>query len=125
DDGAWSFPGVPQPGYYLLTFSKPGYQTQRFIVDSSGTKATKPLEVTMQAGDGSLSGSVAGPDGPGGGATVTITDGTTTITTSSTTTGAGNPVGTWAVDGLSTPSNYLVSVTKQRYGTESKLITVA
>ncbi len=125
DDGAWSFPGVPQPGYYLLTFSKPGYQTQRFIVDSSGTKATKPLEVTMQAGDGSLSGSVAGPDGPVGGATVTITDGTTTITTSSTTTGAGNPVGTWAVDGLSTPSNYLVSVTKQGYGTESKLITVA
>jgi hypothetical protein len=118
-DGAWSFPAVPKPGYYLLTFSKPGFQTVRYIVDSATAAATKPLNVTMSAGQGQLNGVVTGPRGRVGGATITITDGTNTITTSTDSTG---DIGSWSVVGLSTPSSYLVSASADGLGTESKLV---
>lgn len=121
-DGAWSFPAVPKPGYYLITFAKPGFQTARYIVDSATAAATKPLNVTMSAGQGQLNGVVTGPHGRVGGATITITDGTNTITTSTDTTG---DIGSWAVVGLSTPSSYLVSASTDGLGTESKLVPLA
>ncbi|MEO6885020.1 MAG: carboxypeptidase-like regulatory domain-containing protein, partial [Jatrophihabitantaceae bacterium] len=118
-DGAWAFPGVKVPGYYLLTFSKPGYQTQRYIVDSSAAIATQPLKVQLVPGQGALSGTVTGPKGVVGAAQVTITDGTNTITASSNSKGL---VGQWSVTGLSTPSTYLVSVSKDGMSTESALV---
>ena len=121
-DGAWSFAGVTSPGYYLLTFAKPGYQTQRYIVDASAQVATQPLKVELSPGQGSLHGVVTGPDGPVGAAQVTITDGTNTITTSSNSKGA---IGTWTVTGLSTPSSFLVTATKDGMSAESDLVTLA
>lgn len=120
-DGAWSFPNVKAPGYYLLTFAKPGYQTQRYVVDASAAIATQPLKINLVAGKGRLSGTIRGPSGLLGGAEITITDGTNTITTSSNSRGA---VGSWSVDGLSTPSSYLVSAAKDGLGTESQLVTL-
>jgi len=119
--GAWSFPGIKAPGYYLLTFSKPGYQTARYIVDSSTVASTQPLEVPMSPGEGRLSGTVHGPSGLVGGATVTITDGVNTLTTSSNSKGT---VGSWAIGGASTPSTYLVLVSRPGLGAESKLVTL-
>jgi hypothetical protein len=120
-DGAWSFPNVKAPGYYLLTFAKPGYQTQRYIVDSSAAIATQPIKVQLVPGQGSLHGTVRGPKGLVGAAQITITDGTNTITASSNSTGS---VGNWSIDGLSTPSTYLVSVSKDGMSTESSLVTL-
>ncbi|MDT4893880.1 MAG: large repetitive protein [Pseudonocardiales bacterium] len=121
-DGAWSFSGVKAPGYYLLVFTKPGYQTQRYIVDSSTAVAAQPLAVTLAPGQGSLSGQILTSSGqPVGAAQITITDGTNTITTSSNSKGA---VGTWSVNGLSTPSSYLVSASKDGMGTESSIVTL-
>jgi hypothetical protein len=120
-DGAWSFGGVRNPGYYLVTFSKSGYQTQRYVIDSSSPAATQPLNVTLAPGQGSLSGKITGPGGAVGGASITISDGTNTITTSSLSKGA---VGTWSVDGLSTPDSYLVSATKDGDSTESQLVSL-
>lgn len=119
-DGAWSFPGVPKPGYYLLAFSKPGYQSVSYVIDSTTASATKPLTVTMAPGQGQLNGVVTGPDGKRvGGATVTLTDGTETVTTSTDSTG---DVGSWSVVGLSTPASYLVSATAAGMSTASKLV---
>lgn len=118
-DGAWAFPGVQMPGYYLLTFSKPGFQTQRYIVDSSTAIATQPLKVLLLPGQGSLQGTVTGPGGPVGAAQITITDGTNTITASSNSKGQ---IGSWSVTGLSTPASYLVTATKNGMSTESQLI---
>ncbi|MEO9139101.1 MAG: carboxypeptidase regulatory-like domain-containing protein, partial [Jatrophihabitans sp.] len=120
-DGAWSFPRVPAPGYYELTFSKPGYQTERYVLDSSTAVATQPLKVELVPGQGSLHGSVLGPGGAIGAAQVTITDGTNTITTSSNSKGA---VGDWTIDGLSTPASYLVTAAKNGMSTESALINL-
>ncbi|MDQ1737370.1 MAG: large repetitive protein, partial [Pseudonocardiales bacterium] len=119
-DGAWSFPGIAAPGYYLATFAKAGYQTQRFVINAAETVATQPLVVSLNPGQGSLSGTVTGPRGPVGGAQMTITDGTNTITTSTASTGA--DVGRWTVTGLSTPSTYLITASKDGLGTESKLL---
>ncbi|WP_372728282.1 carboxypeptidase regulatory-like domain-containing protein [Nocardioides sp.] len=106
-DGTWSFPRVSAPGYYLLTFSKLGYQTQRFVLDSTNEAAQEPLEVDLEPGDGRLSGRITRADGGAvGGAEITITDGTNTITTSS---NSGGRVGTWQVEGLATPGDYVVS----------------
>ncbi|SOD70955.1 carboxypeptidase family protein [Jatrophihabitans sp. GAS493] len=121
-DGAWSFAGVNAPGYYLLTFAKPGYQTQRYVVNSAESVATQPLKVTLASGLGSLSGRIAGPGGGVGGAQITITDGTNTLTTSTTSTGSG--VGDWSISGLSTPSTYLVTATRSGLGTESRVVVL-
>lgn len=120
-DGAWSFPQVPAPGLYLVTFTKPGFQTQRYVVDSATLAAQQPLKISMVPGEGTLSGTVLGPNGKGvGQAQVTISDGTNTFTTTTDTKGA---VGSWMVHGLSTPDTYLVSAAKDGLGLESQLVT--
>lgn len=126
-NGAWSFAGISSPGYYLLTFTKPGYQTRKYILNAADADASKPLTVAMTAGAGRLSGRITGPDGPLGGATITITDGADTLATSSTSstkTGSG-AIGDWALDGLSAPGSFLVSASKDGLSLESALITLA
>ncbi|MEI5671610.1 MULTISPECIES: carboxypeptidase regulatory-like domain-containing protein [unclassified Nocardioides] len=122
-DGSWAFPAVETPGYYLVSFSKPGYQTQRFVVDSSSAAAAEPLEVDLKAGEGSLSGRITDQDGkPEGGATVTITDGTNTAVTSSNSEG---DVGAWSIEGLSTPSTYVVTATQHDMSSEARVVALA
>jgi len=121
-DGSWAFAGVRKPGYYLLTFTKNGFQKQSFVVDSSSEASAEPLEVDLAAGEGTLSGTVTGPNGNVGGATVTITDGTNTLTTSSNSRGR---VGHWEVKGLSTPGSYVVQATKPSLSSESRMVSLA
>ena len=121
-NGAWSFAGVTAPGYYLLTFAKPGYQTRQYILDAADADATEPLPVAMTAGTGSLTGRITGPAGAVGGATITISDGQNVVATSSTSAGG---IGSWKVDGLSTPGTFLVSAGKDGLSLESSLITLA
>jgi hypothetical protein len=120
-DGSWSFAGIGSPGYYLLTFTKAGYQTRKYIINAADADAAQPLPVTLTAGNGSLSGSITGPSGPVGGASLTISDGSNTISTSSASKGS---VGQWKVDGLSTPGTFLVSASRDGLGLESALVTL-
>lgn len=123
-DGAWSFANVVPVGFYVLQFSKPGYQTQRFIIDPTSAAATQPMKVTLAPGTGSLHGVVHNTAGGNvGAATITITDGTNTLTTS--TISKGNGIGTWSVTGLSTPSDYLVSASHDGLGVASRLVSLA
>ena len=119
-DGAWAFAGLSATGRYLLTFAKPGYETQRFWV-TGAQAAAAPLELALTPGRGSLAGVVTGPSGPAGGVVLTISDGTTTVTTRTATSGQ---VGSWRVDGLSTPSTYLVTASSQTLGAQSRLVTL-
>jgi len=120
-DGSWAFAGIHAPGYYLLTFSKAGYQTKRYVISPTvGTDPT-PLTVPLAAGNGHLSGAVTGPAGALGGVGITITDGTVTVATTTPTSG---DVGHWSVDGMSTPGTYLVSASRAGFGTESTLVTL-
>ncbi len=121
-DGTWSFGNVKAPGYYLLVFAKPGYQTQQYIVDSSSSAATQPLAVTLVPGQGTLSGHIIGPSGQVGAAQISISDGTNTITTSSNSKG---DIGGWTVTGLSTPDSYVVTAGQNGLSTESRIVTLA
>lgn len=120
EDGTWAFAGLRPTASYLVTIAKAGFQTQRFVL-TGAEAAAAPLEVEMVAGAGRLSGLVTGPGGPAGGVDVTITDGTTTVTTSTATEG---PVGEWSVEGLSTPSTYLVTAVGAGLGAQSALVTL-
>ena len=118
DDGSWAFAGLSPNGRYLLTFAKAGYETQRFWV-TGAEAAAAPLELELTPGRGRLAGTVTGPDGPAGGVELTISDGTTSVTTRTATTG---DVGAWEVDGLATPSTYLVSASSAGLGAQSALV---
>ena len=118
NDGTWAVAGMSAQSNYLITVSKAGFQTQRFEMTGAEAAAT-PLKIAMVAGAGRMSGQITGPDGPLGGVSVTITDGTNVVTTSSATEGA---VGAWSVDGLSTPSTYLVTAAGTGFGAQSQLV---
>ncbi|MDQ1705620.1 MAG: large repetitive protein, partial [Frankiaceae bacterium] len=119
-DGSFAFAGVASPGYYLVTLSKAGFQTRKFIIQASAGKPLPTLEVPLAAGAGRLSGHIGDLTGKAlGGATVTVTNGAVTLNTSTPTTGH---IGRWSVDGLSTPGTYLVSATRDGFDTESLVV---
>ena len=124
-DGSFAFGGIQTPGYYLLILAAPGMQTKRILVDSAALTGAVPLKVALQPGSGKLSGTITGPNGPVGAATVAITDGTVAVQTSSVSPGTRGTPGSWTVDGLSTPGSYLITVSAPGLGTESSLVTLA
>lgn len=120
-DGFWAFASITKPGYYLVAFSKPGYATADYVVNIPRGGKAVTLQARLVPGNGSLSGSVAGPSGPLGGVKITITDGTVSLTTRTPTVGA---VGTWSVHGLTTPDTYLVTADLAGYSTQTTLVTL-
>ncbi|MCU1373066.1 MAG: hypothetical protein JWO68_352, partial [Actinomycetia bacterium] len=120
-EGHWAFGGLKSPANYELTFSKAGFGERTYIVAVNDETPAVALDVAMVPGNGALSGAISGPDGPLGGVAVTVTDGTATFRATTPTSG---DVGTWSVDGLSTPGTYLVSASLRGFGTESTSITL-
>lgn len=120
DNGVWAISGLSATARYLVVISKPGFGTQRLVMTGAQLAAV-PLETDLRAGEGSMSGRVTGPDGPVGGVELTLSDGTSTVTTRTATDG---DVGRWRVDGLTTPSTYLVSAAASGLGSEARLITL-
>ena len=120
-DGSWAFTGVKAPGYYLVTFSKPGYATAKYIATTTVDGKAVLLSASIAPGNGAISGSVSGPHGPLGGVALTITDGTVTLSTKTPTVGA---TGTWGVTGLTTPDTYLVTATLAGYGTQVAVVNL-
>jgi hypothetical protein len=118
-DGSWAFAGLRAPGDYLVTFSKDGFETSKYIVTTTTVSAPVTLSASLTPGRGSVSGTVTGPAGPLGDADITISDGTVTAATKTPTLGA---TGTWSISGLSTPDTYLVTATAPGYGAQTSLI---
>lgn len=128
--GVFTFDNLPTPGTYVLSFSAEGYGTASEIVDLDPTQPTAPLQVTLQEGTGSLTGTLLGPDGIGlGGATVTVggvdaadltsqSGGTDTPTASvvpTTTTLTDGEVGRFSIAGLAVPGEYTLTFTLEGY----------
>lgn len=114
-DGVWLFTDVALRQTYELVFSKPGYESQSFVITPPDDGSPIDLEVEMKAAVGAISGRVSGPSGPLGGVAITVTNGTLTFETTSATVG---DVGSWSVEGLSTPAVYTVVGELRGYGTE-------
>jgi hypothetical protein len=122
-DGSFIFSGVPAPGTYLITMAKAGYATRKYIVQVTGPGDNVTLDASLSPGTGSVDGTVTGPSGPLGGATVTVTDGALTLTTRTPSQGSG--VGTWSLSGLNTPDDYLVTASAPGYGTQTTSVRLS
>lgn len=121
DIGLFAVSGLPVPGSYTLTFTKPGYQPQTVPLQLDPKKAPEPLTVTLTPALGSVSGRVTGPDGTGlVGATVTANDGSHTWKV--TTVGGAAP-GAYRLSDLA-PGSYTLTVAAKGMAPRSALVTV-
>lgn len=120
-DGSFTLSGVPSPGTYQLLIEQPGSPPEvRDLVLEPG-RELPPIEAAVQPGNGLISGSVSGPAGPLGGATVTATDGSTEIATASLTEGA---VGSFSLRDLPIPGQYNVLIEHDDYDPASRTISL-
>ena len=87
--GEWVVEDLPVPATYTITFSRAGYVAQTRLIDLdpfAGTGAATGVDATLLPADGTVRGVIRNTDGaPVGGASITLTDGTTARTLSSAT----------------------------------------
>lgn len=123
ENGQFAFTGMRKTGYYLLTLSQPGFQTERFVINAADLADPEPMEIELQPGAGEISGMVTTSSGsPIGAATVVVSNGDVTLETSSVSSSPNGTAGSWAVDNLPTPGTYLVTATANGYGAASELV---
>ncbi len=120
-DGSFTLPDVPSPGNYQMIVEKPGSPpvVRDFVLEPG--RATPEVDVAVLAGQGIISGTVSGPRGPIGGATITANDGTREVTTVSLTE---SPLGAYALRNLPTPGQYTITVTRDGYAPEAHTVTL-
>ena len=118
-DGVFQIPDVPLRHSYTVVVAKPGFVTQSFVVTPTDDGSPLDLDVELVPANGAISGTVRGPNGPLGGAEITVSDGTLTFKTTAATVGE---IGTWAIDQVSTPGVYTVTATLRGYGTEVRQV---
>jgi Carboxypeptidase regulatory-like domain len=115
DKGAWMFPVVAVGRSYELSFSRPGYDTQAFIVTPTGDGKPLELPVELKPAKGGVVGTVSGPGGGLGNVQLVLTDGTLTFNSA---TASGKGAGGFVFTGVSTPGTYTLSATGGGLGTE-------
>ncbi len=121
-DGMFSISDLPSPAVYDLVVSKVGYATDTQRIDLAGGESRSGIQLHLRTGDGLISGTIVGPDGPLGGAIVTGLTGTTSVKTQSLTSGS---VGAFTLRGLVTPATYTVTVTLAGYGTVTSTLNLS
>ncbi|MEQ1702161.1 MAG: carboxypeptidase-like regulatory domain-containing protein, partial [Ilumatobacteraceae bacterium] len=114
-DGTWTIDDVPLRRSYEVSFSKPGFDRQSFVVTPTDDGKPVELDVELVPADGALGGVVSGPFGRLGGVELSVTDGT--LTFSATTSTDPTSLGEWFIDGLSTPATYTITAVLDGYGT--------
>ena len=115
-DGTWKISKVALRRNYEVVFSRPGYDTQSFVVTPPEDGKPVELEVEMQPGIGVIAGVVRDTSGALGGVTLVATDGDLSFATTSST-DAGT-LGEFSFNGLSTPAVYSVTASRAGFGTE-------
>lgn len=120
-DGTFEITDLPSPAIYDLVVTKTGFATSTQRLDLSAGETRDGVELPLLIGDGSISGSVGGPDGPVGGAAVVATAGQTRVETVSLTQDA---VGSFVLRGLPTPGSYTVVVSAEGYASTTLTLTL-
>ncbi|WP_029135755.1 carboxypeptidase-like regulatory domain-containing protein [Nakamurella lactea] len=121
-DGRFSLSDIASPAVYELVVTKAGFAPETQRIDLAGGETRSDLQLRLRTGDGLITGSVIGPDGPVVKALVTATTGSTTVQTLTLTQGK---KGTFTVRGLVTPATYTVTVTAPGFGTQTSTLTLA
>lgn len=114
EDGSFEIADLPSPAVYDLVVSKPGFAPSAQRLDLAAGETRDGIELALLVGDGSIEGTISGPDGPIGGAGVVATSGQSRIETVSLTQ---DPLGGFVLRGLPTPGSYTVVVAAEGYAT--------
>ncbi|MGA1345894.1 MAG: carboxypeptidase regulatory-like domain-containing protein [Ilumatobacteraceae bacterium] len=115
--GVFSLAPLPTPGRFVIRVAGGSGETltEHTLALAAGRDDTS-LALVVPQGPGRITGTVVTGAGPLGGATVEVADGRSTIRTIALTQGA---VGSFAVDGLSVPGRYTVTVARPGFAAES------
>jgi hypothetical protein len=114
--GHYRIPDLPTPDIYDLSFTASGYQVGTDNEELTGGQQEIANTVSLQAADGTLSGTVTDGSRPVGGVSITATANGQTYTSATPTTGT---VGQFTLANLPTPATYLLTFTKTGYGTRT------
>jgi hypothetical protein len=116
-DGIWALP-LAQRQSYELAFSKPGFQTQAFVITPE-LGNTPELAVELEPATGELGGVVTGGGNPLENVVLLITTGTFDYQTVT----DGN--GRWALTGLDTSVHYTIVASLDGYGATVRRVRLA
>ena len=116
-DGSFVVTGLPTPATYEILFTAPGFQPTSRTEALRGGETLMLDAIRLTAGDGVIAGTVTDGIAALGGVTVTArAAGQEAAVTVTPTSGA---VGTYRFEGLRTPGTYILTFTKDGYGTET------
>ena len=121
-DGAFEVTDIPSPRVYDLVVTKPGFATEQQRIDLAAGESRTDVQLRLRTGDGLISGTVGGPDGPLGGAVITATTGSNKVETVSLTQG---DIGSFTIRGLVTPATYTVTATSPGFTPQTSTLTLA
>jgi hypothetical protein len=117
-DGSFSLTNVPSPSVYNLVVVKTGYATSTQRIDIGAGEQRTGVQLTLNKGDGLISGTITSQTGPLGGVTVTATSGQQTASTVSLT-----GTGAFTLRALPTPATF--TVVAKAGGFASQTLTVS
>ncbi|SEE66050.1 carboxypeptidase regulatory-like domain-containing protein [Ruania alba] len=121
EDGTFEVADLPSPGVYDLVVSKPGFATSIQRIDLSAGERRDDIALNLALGDGSITGTIDGPDGPISGAAIVATSGETRVETVSLTEGE---TGGFVLRDLPTPGTYTIAVSADGYASASLTVSL-
>ncbi len=121
-DGSFKATGLPSPAVYDLVVTKSGYATTVQRLDVSAGEERDAIQLALQVGDGTVSGTVLSLGGRIGGASITATSGQTTVETVSLTQ---DDVGSFVLRNLPTPGSYTLTATADGYASASVSVSLS
>ncbi|WP_276942741.1 carboxypeptidase-like regulatory domain-containing protein [Ferrimicrobium acidiphilum] len=121
--GSFSFTNIPSPETYQLVLTKNGDAPVVQTVTLASGQSQSGISLVLTPGNGVISGTVEGPSGPIGGATIAATVGTATSSTVSLTTAP--KLGDFTLTDLSTPADVSLQVTAPGYAAQTLSVTLA
>jgi 5-hydroxyisourate hydrolase-like protein (transthyretin family) len=120
--GRYHLVGLPAPGTYEFTFVTQGYRTSTIVDDVTGGEHRLEPTVVLGAGTGAIGGTVRDGHTLLGGATVSTTLNGKPLAVTTPTTGQ---VGTYLLDNLQTPGNYVLTFSAPGHGSVTRIVDLA
>lgn len=120
--GTFDITGIPSPATYQLVVIASGDAPAVQEVTLGGGQDRSGISIVITPGNGAISGTVSGSNGPIGGATVTATSGSTADTTVSVTTPGS--VGAFSLSSLPSPATISLTVTASGYASQTLTVSL-
>lgn len=114
--GSFELQELPTPGTYTLTFELDGYSSETIAIALGPGESRGGINIDMEGGTGTISGQVSANGSGLGDVTVTVTGGPSQVSTTSLTAG---DVGSYRLNGLTTPARYTLTFSADGYRSET------